>query len=405
MQTAQVRQQYTRDGKPISLATCIETLYFEQTYNGQVYRTSLNNRLLVVGNKLNSVSKSNISDALNKAQLPFYYITKIESDTASGLYRLDVSLYAIDTAVRATEVIDEIKTTINDNLDSLNSSIDKVNTKIDSFQDYNASTYLPLIGGKMSGGIVFGMKGGDEKIQNLPGIGYNGDNLVFACPSTGYISFWGSLSNEYGTNTTGITWVKPSISENGKVPVFNYANNQLMWKTYNAGSLSYTTADYKKYYILGITEESYNGRDIGETKYIADDGNIETNVYVSRKNVYANAFYASSDIELKTDVQEIDTSTYIPEVIQFRWLDSSELSYGFIAQDLEKHGLSYLMDKDDLNHWRVNYSAAISLVLGDLQKAKKTHEQRISKLESENTDLRKTLEKLEKRLEKLEKSK
>ena len=88
-----------------------------------------------------------------------------------------------------------------------------------------------------------------------------------SCPDSGYISFWGSLSNEYGANTPGITWIKPTIKENGKVPVFNYANNQLMWKTYNAGSLSYTTADYKKYYILGITEDSYNGRDIGETKY------------------------------------------------------------------------------------------------------------------------------------------
>ena len=405
MQTAQVRQQYTRDGKPVSLATCIETLYFEQTYNGQVYRTSLNNRLLVVGNKLNSVSKTNISESLNKAQLPFYYITKIESDTASGLYRLDVSLYAIDTAVRATEVIDEIKTTIDNNLNNLNTSINNVNAKIDSFQRYNTSTYLPLTGGRMSGGIVFGMKGGEEKIQQLPGIGYNGQNLVLSCPDSGYISFWGSLSNEYGANTPGITWIKPTIKENGKVPVFNYANNQLMWKTYNAGSLSYTTADYKKYYILGITEDSYNGRDIGETKYIADDGNIETNVYVSRKNIYANAFYASSDIELKTDVKHIDTSTYIPDVIQFRWLDTSELSYGFIAQDLEEHGLSYLMDKDDLDHWRVNYSAAISLVVGDLQKSKKDHEQRISDIEAENKNLKKTLEKLEKRLEKLEKSK
>ena len=46
MQTAQARQQYTKNGEPVSLATCIETLYFEQQYNGQVYRTSLNNRLL-----------------------------------------------------------------------------------------------------------------------------------------------------------------------------------------------------------------------------------------------------------------------------------------------------------------------------------------------------------------------
>ena len=57
---------------------------------------------MVVGNKLNAVSKNSISNALNMAQLPFYYITKIESDTASGLYRLDVSLWNIDSAVRAT---------------------------------------------------------------------------------------------------------------------------------------------------------------------------------------------------------------------------------------------------------------------------------------------------------------
>lgn len=65
----------------------------------------------------------------------------------------------------------------------------------------------------MSGGIVFGMKGGEEKIQELPGIGYNGQNLVLSCPDSGYISFWGSLSNEYGANTPGITWLKPTITE------------------------------------------------------------------------------------------------------------------------------------------------------------------------------------------------
>jgi len=51
----------------MSPATCIETLYFEQQYNGQVYRTSLNNRLLVVSNKLNAVSKTSIVESLNKA--------------------------------------------------------------------------------------------------------------------------------------------------------------------------------------------------------------------------------------------------------------------------------------------------------------------------------------------------
>lgn len=402
MQTAQARQQYTKNGEPVSLATCIETLYFEQQYNGQVYRTSLNNRLLVVGNKLNAISKNSISNALNMAQLPFYYITKIESDTASGLYRLDVSLWNIDSAVRATQIIDELNTSINTVNANLSALFLQSQEDLKQFETRCASTYVPILGGKMQGGIVFGQKNDTKKIKELPGIGYNGENLVIACPSQGLISFWGSLSEEYGTNTPGITWKMPTVYENGKVPVFNYSNSQLVWSTYNAGSLQYSTADYGKYYILGITEQSYQERDFGETTFIAKEGNIETNVYVSRKNVYANAFYASSDIALKTNIKHIDSSTYIPDVIQFRWLDTSEISYGFIAQDLENHGLSYLMDKDDQDHWRVNYNAAIALVVGDLQSSKKDHEKRISELEKENNELKETVKNILKKLEKIE---
>lgn len=402
MQTAQITQIYNREKNPMSPATCIETLYFEQEYNGQVYRTSLNNRLLVVGNKLNAVSKNSISEALNKAQIPFYYITKIKSDTASGLYRLDVSLYAINNAVSATAVINDISVRISDNYDTLANNIQETQNQISAEHDFNTSTYLPLIGGKMSGGIVFGQKS-DTIIKNLPGIGFNGTNLILAAPAEdSLISFWGSLSEEYGLNQTGVTWRKPNVNDNGKVPVYNYAANNLVWSTYNAGSLQYSTADYGKYYILGITEQSYQERDFGETTYIAKEGNIETNVYVSRKNVYANAFYASSDKALKTNIKDIDENTYIPEVIQFKWIDTSEISYGFLAQDLEEHGLTYLMDKDDFDHWRVNYSAAISLVVGDLQKSKKEHEKRIYQLEQENKKLYKIIDKLEERLLKLE---
>ena len=327
MQTAQITQIYNRENNAMSPATCIETLYFEQQYNGQVYRTSLNNRLLVVSNKLNAVSKTSIVESLNKAQLPFYYITKIKSDTASGLYRLDVSLYAINSAVSATAVVNDISTRINDNYNTLLNNIEETQKYIQAEHDFNTSTYLPLIGGKMSGGIVFGQKT-DNSIKNLPGIGFNGNNLILAAPADdAIISFWGSLSEEYGLNQTGITWRKPTVTDNGKVPVYNYAANNLVWSTYNAGSLQYSTADYGKYYILGITEQSYQERDFGETTYIAKEGNIETNVYVSRKNVYANAFYASSDKALKTNIKEIDENTYIPDVIQFKWIDTSEISY------------------------------------------------------------------------------
>lgn len=406
MQTAQIMQLYDKKRQPQSPATCIESLYFEQTYNGQVYRTSLNNRLLVVGNRLNMVSKENILESLNNAMIPYYYITKIESDTASGLYRLDVSLYSINTAVRSTQVIDDISTDINNKYIELNNLINQLDLQLQNERKYNTSTYLLLTGGKMSGGIVWGSKNSTVETNKLPGIGYNGQNLILACPNEdSYISLWGSLSEEYGLNQLGTTWKKPGVNENGKVPVYNYANSQLVWSTYNAGSLKYSNANYSKYYILGITEQSYQERDFGETAYIAEEGNVEPNVYVSRKNVYANAFYASSDIALKTDIKKgVDPSIYIPEVIQFKWIDTSELSYGFLAQDLEEHGLTCLMEKDDEDHWRVNYNAAIALVVGDLQKKEKTYKEQITNLKQENDNLKQMINEISERLSKIEKS-
>ena len=400
MQTAQQHQLYDFSNKPVSLATCIETLYFEQQHNGQVYRTSLNNRLLVVGNSLNTVSKKNIVESLNNAEIPFYYITPIKSDTASGLYRLDVSLYAINNAVRNTAIIKDINKNIEDVCSALDGRIDNVSNMLYHYQLDSSDNFLHTTGGKMSGGIVF--KYSDISTDKLPGIGSNGQNLVIACPSDGQISLWGSLSEEYGMNQTGITISYPTTNDNGKVLVYNMSSSQLVWSKYNAGSLQYSEAKYNKYYILGITDESFASREVGEDKFIATEGNIETNVYVHRKNVYANAFYGSSDINLKTDIQHINISTYIPEVVQFKWLDTSQLSYGFIAQELEEHGLSYLMDKDDDDHWRVNYSAVLSLVVGDLQHKVKTHQCEIQDLKSENLQLKNTIFDLEKRLEKIE---
>ena len=60
------------------------------------------------------------------------------------------------------------------------------------------------------------------------------------------------------------------------------------------------------------------------------------------------------------------------------------------------------MDKDDQDHWRVNYNAAIALVVGDLQSSKKDHEKRISELEKENIELKETVKNILKKLEKIE---
>jgi predicted RNase H-like nuclease (RuvC/YqgF family) len=62
------------------------------------------------------------------------------------------------------------------------------------------------------------------------------------------------------------------------------------------------------------------------------------------------------------------------------------------------------MDKDDDDHWRVNYNAAIALVVGDLQKRSKDQEKQIKALQEENKQLRSMIEQITERLDKIEKA-
>lgn len=392
METAQTLQIIDISGNMISPATGIESLFFEQSYNGATYRTSLNNRLLVTGNNLQNVTKKAIVEKANNAELALYYLTRIKSDTASGLYRLDVSFYPINNVIESCKVIYDLSTKIKEEDDKLRDYIDDVSLDLINYKIECTSTYLPIRGGTMKGGIKFKEYGA--------GIVNNEGDLVLG--SSTYLYLWGSLSDEYTPYGYGVRWEKPTIKENGKVPVYNYSGSNLVWSTYNLGSLNYTTANYKKYYILGITEDSYAARDVAATTYMAEDGYIEVNVYVSKKNMYANSFYSSSDVTLKTDIHTIDDSTYIPEVKEFKWIDSSLQSYGFIAQELEQNGLVELLEKDDNDRWRVNYNAVLSLTVGDLQKRVKTLEQENDKLKKELAAQKKLMKSIEERLSLLE---
>ena len=62
------------------------------------------------------------------------------------------------------------------------------------------------------------------------------------------------------------------------------------------------------------------------------------------------------------------------------------------------------MDKDDDDHWRVNYNAAIALVVGDLQQKEKTYKKEIQALQEENAGLKNMIQEINKRLSKIEKS-
>ena len=90
-------------------------------------------------------------------------------------------------------------------------------------------------------------------------------------------------------------------------------------------------------------------------------------MYFNSDNVYANSYYSTSDERLKENVSEIGYDVATPEVVSFNWKANGEKSYGFIAQDLERQGLSELVDTDQNGYKKVDYNAALALAVGKLQ--------------------------------------
>lgn len=82
--------------------------------------------------------------------------------------------------------------------------------------------------------------------------------------------------------------------------------------------------------------------------------------------MYAAHFYESSDIKLKINIENISTTDNIPQLKKFNWKSDGSIGYGLIAQELEEMGYSELVEEAG-DHKTVNYSAALSLIVGKLQ--------------------------------------
>lgn len=108
---------------------------------------------------------------------------------------------------------------------------------------------------------------------------------------------------------------------------------------------------------------------------VADD-------FQTLSNCYAAAFYENSDINLKDDIHTLCASNNIPQIKEFTWKETGEHSYGLIAQELESMGYSELVRTKDDGYKAVDYSAALSLIIGKLQVRIKELEDRIKYLES-----------------------
>lgn len=111
-------------------------------------------------------------------------------------------------------------------------------------------------------------------------------------------------------------------------------------------------------------------------------GAIESVYFKSSGAMYAQSFYASSDERLKTEIQTIEIENDVPDIKKFVWKDSSTISYGFIAQELEKAGYPEIVSEDDNGFKKVDYNAALSLKIASIQKENEELKNKILDLET-----------------------
>lgn len=220
-------------------------------------------------------------------------------------------------------------------------------------------SYLALSGGTVSGKtIIVGQSTGAASITS------DLDALVI-----------GTKQQRTGT----VNYYYPGIA-------FNH-----MWQwsggtTYNASSHAWiglklhSTPTSELSYLVFATKSTTGTSDRPTEKMrIAPDGTI-----TATGSIYAAHFYENSDIQLKANIQEILSSDKMPTIKEFDWKEDNSHSYGLIAQELEEQGYSELVSTKDDGYKTVNYSAALSLIVGKLQVKIKELEKEIENLKNKN---------------------
>lgn len=101
-------------------------------------------------------------------------------------------------------------------------------------------------------------------------------------------------------------------------------------------------------------------------------------------NSYAAHFYENSDVMLKTNIKSITDSDNMPILKSFNWKSDGSHGYGLIAQELEAMGYPELVSGEQDGTKTVNYSAALSLIVGKLQVKIKELEKEIEILKNKN---------------------
>ena len=174
-------------------------------------------------------------------------------------------------------------------------------------------------------------------------------------------------------------------NENGAVCIWVRGGSTYYISSNRIGTLKTSNYTYGNE-IFTVGTNYYGGSNTKVTVRFTPQSTISSGNYVSSNfkvggNCYAAHFYENSDIKLKTNIETIVSSSNIPQLKSFDWKSDGSHSYGLIAQELEEMGYSELVE-DSGDHKTVNYSAALSLIVGKLQVKIKELEKEIEQLKS-----------------------
>lgn len=240
--------------------------------------------------------------------------------------------------------------------------------------------------GKWDSQIYLSCGGNTMKTRGMNGSGWNSWYTVLNTNNyTSYLGYIGTTAVQSSSAAQALTGIT-TLDMNGDLTI-GAANNVDRFINFLTGSTRSWRIGY-----LGTGSGDANYLVFQTTKTgTASDGwyntlqlGCETLKATFGGNVYAAHFYESSDEQLKTNIQEIINSDKMPIIKEFDWKEDNSHSYGLIAQELEEQGYSELVSTKDDGHKTVNYSAALSLIVGKLQVKIKELEKEIENLKNKN---------------------